>query len=72
MRENRVFELEKQLNDLRVTEKIARAALFDNIQALDARVAMLESQLEIVKDAFEQQMKLNDSVYKALLSLGVK
>jgi len=65
-------EFEKQLNELRVTEKIARAAMFDNVQALDARVAQLESQLKLMADAWDTQMKLNDSVYKALLALGEK
>lgn len=52
-------EWEKQLDELRVQNKIARAALFDNIQALDARVAFLETQLERVKGLFELQLKIN-------------
>lgn len=65
-------EFEKQLDELRVTEKIARAAMFDNIQALDARVAQLEKQLVLVTEAFEKQLKLNETIYRAFASLGVK
>lgn len=52
-------EWEKQLEELRVQNKIARAALFDNIQALDARVAFLETQLQRIGGLFELQLKIN-------------
>jgi hypothetical protein len=48
-------EWEKQINDLRVTEKIGRAALFDNIQALDARVVELEKRVVNLRNVIDIQ-----------------
>lgn len=61
---------EKQLDELRVHNKIARAALFDNIQALDARVQVLETQLERVKSLFTLQLKINKDLNQLVESLG--
>jgi hypothetical protein len=59
-------ELEKQLNELRVQNKIARAALFDNIQALDVRAVELERKLGVVEDLLTLQLKINKDLVAIL------
>lgn len=61
---------EKQLDELRVHNKIARAALFDNIQALDARVQFLESQLDKIGKLFTLQLKINKDLNQLVEALG--
>ena len=65
-------EWEKQINDLRVTEKIGRAALFDNVQALDARVVELEKRvvdLSNLVDVQAAQIELTEKLCSQFANL---